>query len=201
MVAFPTESQSVRHRSDVPVRNSKRVPPKIHMSETVRVRVALAFCALLLFHSAAELAGSNPMCVRMLPKRCEPAGLRGLRQAAGRGPLAPGIAEDQFRLAEAIEHAARECPGGTDGLLEAQDWYETAGAKGHAEAAYRAALFHLNGPEPQSALAFLYIAAEKGHAAAQARLALCHLRGVGVERNLAYGAQLLVRAALLKLGV
>ncbi len=170
------------------------------MSENVRVRVTLAFWALLLFHPPAELAGSNPECVRTLPKRCEPAGLPGLRHAASRGPFAPGIAEDQFRLAEAIERAARECPGGTDGLSEAQNWYETAGAKGHAEAAYRAALFYLNGPEPQSALAFLYIAAEKGHAAAQARLALCHLRGIGVERNLSYGAQFLLRAALLKLG-
>jgi len=173
----------------------------MHMSQNVRVRVALVFCAVLLFQRSAELAGGNPQCVPTLPKRCEPAGLERLRDAAGRGPFAPGIGEDQFRLAEAIERAARECPGGTDGLSEAQSWYETAAGKGHAEAAYRAALFYLNGPDPGSALAFLYIAAEKGHAAAEARLALCHLRGIGVERNVSYGAQLLARATLLKLGM
>jgi TPR repeat protein len=55
-------------------------------------------------------------------------------------------------------------------------------------------------PEPGVGLAFLNIAASNGHAAAQARLAMCHLKGVGVERNVSYGVQLLVRAALMELG-
>jgi hypothetical protein len=136
-----------------------------------------------------------------LPTTCETAEIVALRSAAFRGPTAPGIAEDQFQLAVAIEQAARQCPTGKeDGLYEAYAWYGTAGAKNHAEAAYRAALYDLERPEPRDALAFLNIAASNGHAAAQARIAMCHLKGVGVERNVSYGLQLLVRAALLKLG-
>jgi TPR repeat protein len=134
---------------------------------------------------------------------CETGEIVALRSAAHRGPTAPGIADDQFRLAVAIEEAARHCPTGKeDGLHEAYGWYGTAGAKNHAEAAYRAALYEMDrpSPEPYAGLAFLHIAASHGHAGAQARIAMCHLKGVGVERNVSYGLQLLVRAALMKLG-
>jgi TPR repeat protein len=138
-----------------------------------------------------------------LPDTCETGEIVALRSAAHRGPTAPGIADDQFRLAVAIEEAARHCPTGKeDGLHEAYGWYGTAGAKNHAEAAYRAALYEMDRPSPgpYAGLAFLYIAASHGHAAAQARIAMCHLKGAGVERNVSYGLQLLVRAALMKLG-
>jgi hypothetical protein len=136
-----------------------------------------------------------------LPDTCETGEIVALRSAAHRGPTAPGIADDQFRLAEAIEEAARQCPTGKeDGLHEAYGWYGTAGAKNHAEAAYRAALYEMDRHGPRGGLAFLYIAASNGHAAAQARIAICHLKGVGVERNVSYGLQLLVRAAVMKLG-
>ncbi len=54
-------------------------------------------------------------------------------------------------------------------LVSSVGWH----AKCSITALHRAALFYLNGAEPGSALAFLYIAAEKRHAAAQARLPLC----------------------------
>jgi hypothetical protein len=138
-----------------------------------------------------------------LPDTCETGEIVALRSAAHRGPTAPGIADDQFRLAVAIEEATRHCPTGKeDGLHEAYGCYGTAGAKNHAEAAYRAALYEMDrpSPEPYAGLAFLHIAASHGHAGAQARIAMCHLKGVGVERNVSYGLQLLVRAALMKLG-
>jgi TPR repeat protein len=136
-----------------------------------------------------------------LPNTCETSEIVALRSAARRGPTEPGIADDQFRLAVAVEQAARRCPTGKeDGLNEAYNWYGTAGAKNHAEAAYRAALYELDRPEPGVGLAFLNIAASNGHAAAQARLAMCHLKGVGVERNVSCGVQLLVRAAFMELG-
>ena len=135
-----------------------------------------------------------------LPEKCETFEIVALRSAAFRGSTAPRIADDQFRLAVAIEQAARRCSTGKeDGLNEAYSWYATAGAKNHAEAAYRAALYELDRPGPASGLAFLHIAAFHGHAAAQARLAMCHLKGEGVERNVSYGVQLLFRAAVLKL--
>jgi hypothetical protein len=84
-----------------------------------------------------------------LPDTCETGEIVALRSAAHRGPTAPGIADDQFRLAVAIEEAARHCPTGKeDGLHEAYGWYGTAGAKNHAEAAYRAALYEWIGPAP-----------------------------------------------------
>jgi TPR repeat protein len=137
-----------------------------------------------------------------LPKACETGEIVALRSLVFRGPTALGIAEDQFRLAVAIEEAARQCPTGKeDGLQQAYGWYATAGSKNHAEAAYRAALYELDRRSgPEAGLAFLYIAASNGHAAAQARIGMCHLKGVGVERNVSYGLQLLVRAALMKLG-
>jgi hypothetical protein len=172
------------------------------MSTTV---IAIVF--LLVPASIVTLASDdpvlNPRC-RMdgprLPETCETGEIVELRIAALRGPTAPGIAEDQFRLALAIEEAARQCPTGKeDGLHEAYGWYGTAGAKNHAEAAYRAGLYEIDRHGP-GGLAFLYIAASNGHAGAQARIAMCHLKGVGVERNVSYGVQLLVRAALMKLG-
>jgi TPR repeat protein len=162
-------------------------------------RNLIAIVFLLVPSSIVTLA-SDPSVPR-LPKTCETYEIVALRSAAFRGPTAPGIAEDQFRLAVAIEQAARQCPTGKeDGLNEAHNWYGTAGAKNHAEAAYRAALYELDRPEAGFGLAFFNIAASHGHAAAQARLAMCHLKGVGVERNVSYGVQLLVRAALMKLG-
>jgi TPR repeat protein len=162
-------------------------------------RNLIAIVFLLVPSSIVTLA-SDPSVPR-LPKTCETYEIVALRSAAFRGPTAPGIAEDQFRLAVAIEQAARQCPTGKeDGLNEAHNWYGTAGAKNHAEAAYRAALYELDRPEAGFGLAFLNIAASHIHAAAQARLAMCHLKGVGVERNVSYGVQLLVRAALMKRG-
>ena len=132
----------------------------------------------LLVPSSIVMLASDPSG---LPKTCETSKIAALRSAAFRGPTAPGIADDQFRLAVAIEQAARRCPTGKeDGLNEAHDWYGTAGAKNHAEAAYRAALYELDRPEAGFGLAFLNIAASNGHAAAQAKLAMCHLKGVGV---------------------
>jgi TPR repeat protein len=161
-------------------------------------RNLIAIVFLLVPSSIVTLA-SDPSVPR-LPKTCETYEIVALRSAAFRGPTAPGIAEDQFRLAVAIEQAARQCPTGKeDGLNEAHNWYGTAGAKNHAEAAYRAGLYEIDRHGP-GGLAFLYIAASNGHAGAQARIAMCHLKGVGVERNVSYGLQLLVRAALMKLG-
>jgi TPR repeat protein len=159
----------------------------------------IAIVFLLVPASIVTLASDGPPG---LPQSCETSEIVALRSAARRGPTAPGIADDQFQLAVAIEQAARQCPTGReDGLREAYGWYGTAGAKNHAEAAYRAALYELDRPDPGvGGLAFLNIAASHGHAAAQARLAMCHLKGVGVERNVSYGVQLLVRAALMKLG-
>ena len=172
--------------------------------------IVIAIVFLLVPASIVTLASDDPVlnfrCGTVgprLPETCETGEIVELRIAALRGPTAPGIAEDQFRLAVAIEEAATQCPTGKeDGLREAYSWYGTAGAKNHAEAAYRAALYELDRrPGPEAGLAFLYIAASNGHAAAQARIAMCHLKGVGVERNVSYGLQLLVRAALMKLGV
>ena len=173
-------------------------------------RNLIAIVLLLVPASIVTLASDDPVLNRLcgtvgprLPETCETGEIVELRIAALRGPTAPGIAEDQFRLAVAIEEAATQClTGKEDGLHEAYGWYGTAGAKNHAEAAYRAALYELKrwrGPE--AGLAFLHIAASHRHVAAQARLAMCHLKGVGVERNVSYGLQLLVRAALMKLGV
>jgi TPR repeat protein len=161
----------------------------------------LSAIVFLLVRASIVTLASDPVTPR-LPKTCETSEILELRSAAYRGPTAPGIADDQFRLAVAIEQAARRCPTGKeDGLHEAYGWYGTAGAKNHAEAAYRAALYELDRRSwPEAGLAFLHIAASNGHAAAQARLAMCHLKGVGVERNVSYGLQLLVRAALMKLG-
>lgn len=81
-----------------------------------------------------------------LPRACETAAIVSLRVAAYRGPAAPGVAEDQYRLARSIEAAAHRCSeGAADGVREAIGWYETAGAKGHAEAAYRAGQHHAEG--------------------------------------------------------
>jgi hypothetical protein len=160
----------------------------------------IAIVVVLVPASIVTLA-SDPVAPR-LPKTCETGEIVALRSAAYRGPTAPGIAEDQFRLAVAIEEAARQCPTGKeDGLHEAYGWYGRAGANNHAEAAYRAALYEMDRHGPRGGLAFLYIAASNGHAAAQARIAICHLKGVGVERNVSYGLPLLVRAAVMKLGV
>jgi len=139
---------------------------------------------------------------RGLPQACETPEIVALTRAAFRGATAPGIAEDQFRLAAAIEQAAERCPiGKEDGFREACGWYATAGGKKHAEAAYRAARCERQSSDsPHAGWAFLNIAASNGHAAAQARLAIRHLQGVGVERNISYGIQLLVRSALLQLG-
>jgi TPR repeat protein len=165
-----------------------------------RTLIAIVFMLV----PASIVTSASPRCVvnsRELPKTCETPEIVALRRAAYRGATAAGIADDQFRLAVAIEQAARRCPSGRDdGFYEAYGWYATAGGKNHAEAAYRAALYELNRPEPLGGLAFLNIAASNGHAAAQARLAICHLKGVGVERNISYGAQLLIRSVLLKLG-
>ena len=140
----------------------------------------------LLVPSSIVMLASDPSGA--YPDLVETSEIAALRSAAFRGPTAPGIADDQFRLAVAIEQAARRCPTGKeDGLNEAHDWYGTAGAKNHAEAAYRAALYELDRSQKQDlGLAFLNIAASNGHAAAQAKLAMCHLKGVGVERNVSY---------------
>ena len=165
-----------------------------------RCRMSKSLIAIVFLLVPASIVASDAVGPR-LPESCETGEIVALRSAAWRGPTAPGIAEDQFQLAVAIEEAARQCPTGKeDGLSEAHGWYGTAGAKNHAEAAYRAALYDLDRPGQGFALAFLNIAASNGHAAAQARLAMCHLKGVGVERNVSYGLQLLVRAALMKLG-
>jgi prephenate dehydrogenase len=81
-------------------------------------RNLLAIVFLLVPASTVTLA--SDFVGPRLPTTCETAEIVALRSAAFRGPTAPGIAEDQFHLAVAIEQAARECPTGKeDGLYEA----------------------------------------------------------------------------------
>jgi TPR repeat protein len=135
-----------------------------------------------------------------LPPACETSAIVSLRVAAYRGPAAPGVAEDQYRLARAIEAAAHRCSEGVaDGIREAIGWYETAGAKGHAEAAYRAGQHCADGnggEESQIAALWFYMAAQRGHVGAQAKLGMCYLKGTGVQRDLLAAAHWLGKAAV-----
>jgi len=135
-----------------------------------------------------------------LPPACETPGIVSLRVAAYRGPAAPGVAEDQYRLARAIEAAAHRCSeGAADGIREAIGWYETAGAKGHAEAAYRAGQHHAEGnrgEESREAPLWFYMAAQRGHVGAHAKLGMCYLKGIGVPRDLLAAAHWFAKAAV-----
>jgi uncharacterized protein len=131
-----------------------------------------------------------------LPPACETSAIVSLRVAAYRGPTAPGVAEDQYRLARAIEAAAQRCSEGVaDGIREAIGWYETAGAKGHAEAAYRAGQHHAERNGVEAPLWF-YMAAQRGHVGAHAQLGMCYLKGTGVQRDLLAAAHWLGKAAV-----
>ena len=160
-------------------------------------RIGLWLAIALISVPVGTAHASNPPG---LPPACETSAIVSLRVAAYRGPAAPGVAEDQYRLARAIEAAAHRCSEGVaDGIREAIGWYEAAGAKGHAEAAYRAGQHYAegNGGEGlQMAPLWFYMAAQRGHVGAHAQLGMCYLKGIGVQRDLLAAAHWLGKAAV-----
>ena len=77
--------------------------------------------------------------------------------------------------------------------------YEAAGAKGHAEAAYRAGQHHAEGTAARDckwATLWFYMAAQRGHVGAHARLGMCYLKGTGVQRDLLAAAHWFGKAAV-----
>ena len=78
--------------------------------------------------------------------------------------------------------------------------YEAAGAKGHAEAAYRAGQHHAEGNGGEGLQVghplWFYMAAQRGHVGAHARLGMCYLKGTGVQRDLLAAAHWFGKAAV-----